>query len=284
MKKLLKQLIRYSLLFFSFLIILNLFALLAYRQLWIKPTIKQNEISGFGDSHMACSLNDKIINDSLNEINFSNYGKGGKSMFWVVMSARAAYNQGCRNFVFEVSPGILNSTWKTTDKERGTRELRHKYVCELNEIYYLLMTDWFFGLKVLFEQPFYRNPVDGGYNAQNTYFHEEETKEEIAEKKQQLEKTHDTNYEFSGQLLIDFINKHNDCEFLVFSSPVLSKNYQENSNFEKFKHQLKPNLNILDFQHLYSNANYFSDRSHLNTKGSIVFSNMMVNEIRNRFN
>lgn len=271
MKTFFHKLFKYTIFIVGITLIYNVIGIAFNHIIWRTPKFNKTDICAFGDSHLACSLNDTLLNRLVPNKTFYNLGKGGQSLFWNVLTARAAYQQGCRNFIFEINPGLLQTTWKTTDIDRGVREIFKKYYITPTEFLKIAPKNWLFTLKLIYENPFYRNPIDGGFNARKSEFQAKKGSETTEEEKKGI--IYDPT--LSSDLLIQFIKEHHqECKFLLYTSPVYQWNEKHSINplISTTFVEIKDMVLYKDYSNFFKNTNNFSDAGHLNFSGADTFT------------
>ena len=200
----------------------------------------RNTICVFGHSHPECCFNPETANQYLhNKLTTFNLSKGGQSIFWTIMTSRNAYDRGCRNFIFEVAYNSFTTSWKTTDPERGSRELYKQYAIKnSDELFFLLKSNVRIFKNFLFTNTLQLSKIDGQFfdHKKKPMIMDYQVINKNINKESKIEfknlhfdiKDQNNNIE----LLIDFIETHPDCTFLVFMAPI-HKSYTVTQNEKK---------------------------------------------------
>lgn len=235
---------------------------------------EKSSVAIIGNSHSECAINNEILSDLSNSV-YTNYSDGGQSMFWTLSGAKKLKKQGFRNFIIEVSNTTYSTGWKTTDEQRGLREIDKKYFLEFKDWFYLLKSDINFSLKYFFKPSIPSTHIRGRFSKNKKDFKPEIVKGNIKKMNSSSEYP-----DYDDTPLHNFIQENKDIEFLIVRVPQHPLYYQRNgkdfeekllkSKYKEFEKYI--NCKVLDFGHLYIQDIYFSDLEHMSSYGSEKFS------------
>ena len=235
-----------------------------------------------GNSHSEFAINDKILGDKLNK-SVKNFSDGGQSMFWVLAGARKLKHRGVKTFIIEVSNTTYQTAWWTTDNLRGLREIDKKYFLTLDDWIYLVKNDVRFSLQYFFKPKIPSTNMRGRYSPNKMKF-----KSQIVKDNKTSKDNKNVFPDYDDAPLHEFIQENMDIEFIIIRAPQHPLYYQRKglkyqekflmskyNIFEKYK-----NCQVIDFGHLYSEDEYFSDLGHMSSYGSDQFSVFLADTLK----
>jgi len=232
--------------------------------------VSKPKVAMIGHSHIEFALNDSLVTEKLG-VEFANFGRGGQSLFWSIISAKKHKVQGVKNFIILVSNNSYTTGWKTFDKDRGERETYLKNFLEKEDFFYLIKNDFNFGIKTLFKVQLPTRYIPGQFKKGNKPF-----TDKIIAANQNL------NPDFTDEILHEFIKSNDSFNFVIVRLPLhkdsFKKIYNETLFLEKLNNFKKySNVLVLDYGHLFDNEeakldSLFMDFGHLHFRGSNVVS------------
>lgn len=239
--------------------------------------IKKSEIAIIGHSHVEFSVNDSLLSKRLG-LNFVNYGRGGQSLFWSLISAKKLRHQGVKDFVILLTNNSYTTGWKTFDSKRGKRETYLKNFMSANDFIYLFESDFLFTSQNFFHFDWPTRHIHGQYSKGKRKFEPRITKANL----RQI-------VDFDDELLHKFITENPNLRIVLLRAP-LHPDYYNIIQSEKlegsFLHRLKKfeqykNVLILDYGHLLNKNRFFMDYGHLNEIGSFELTSVMSDTLEN---
>lgn len=268
MKKFIKNILLILVLItFSYLSLLRVFWLLENEY---NKNVSKPKVAMIGHSHIEYALNDSLLTEKLG-VEFANFGRGGQSLFWSVISAKKHKVQGVKNFIILVTNNSYTTGWKTFDKDRGVRETYLKNFLEKEDFFYLIKNDFNFGIKTLFKFQLPTRYIPGQFKKGYEPF-----KDKIVEANLNL------NPDFTDEVLHKFIKSNNSFNFVIVRLPLHKDSFQKIYNETLFLEKLNnfkkySNVLVLDYGHLLGNEeakldSLFMDFGHLNFRGSNIVS------------
>ena len=273
MKKfLIKLFIFFAILIVPYILIQVIFGIISTN---INHDISEStSIAIIGNSHSECAINDEILSDKLNR-KYTNYSDGGQSMFWTLVGAKKLKHQGVKTFIIEVSNTTYQTAWKTTDADRGLREMDKKYILSFNDWKSLIQSDIIFSLKYFLKPSIPSTNVRGRFSRNKMKF-----KSGIVRGNRKRNKLKSDFPDYDDTPLHVFIQENKDIEFIIIRVPQHPQyykreglNYQEKFLKSKYKvFEKYNNCRVLDFGHFYIQDKYFSDLGHMSSYGSDQFS------------
>lgn len=235
-----------------------------------------NDIAFIGHSNIQTALNDSLISGKLNT-KCRNYGTGGQSLFWTVISAKKLKSQGVNNFIISLDEVTYSTGGKTYNPSSGFKHMRYfKSFLNLNDWFTIINNDLKFGIKSLFVLPKLTLNFRGYYSKGKRPFFDDLTKN-----------NRKTVIDVSDKILHDFIKYNPSSNFLIVKLPF-HQNYYKKEKYRKNSQHLTNRLNsfkmykntlVLDYGKFLNNDSLFMDHSHLNYLGSNVISNEIAKKI-----
>ena len=227
------------------------------------------DIVFIGHSNIQHSLNDSLISKKLNA-KCTNYGAGGQSLFWTVISAKKHKLQGVNNFIISLDEVTYTTGDKTFNRSGSHNMSYYKNFLSLNDWLALINMDLKFSLKSLFILPKPTLNFIGNFTKGKRPFYDGLTKFN----RNKIINTDD-------KILHDFIKDNPTSNFVIIKSSF-HPNYYKNEKYIKNVQHLANRLNtfrkynntlVLDCGHFLKNDSLFMDHNHLNYKGAEILSN-----------
>ena len=239
--------------------------------------VSKEKVVMIGHSHIEYGLNDSLLSEKLG-VEFANFGRGGQSLFWSVISAKKHKVQGVENFIILLSNNSYTTGWKTFDKDRGVRETYLKNFLEKEDIFYLIKNDFNFGIKTLFKLKLPTRYIPGQFNKGNKPFEDKIVAANVNLKP-----------DFTDEVLHKFIRSNDSFNFVIVRLPLHIDSYnriynetlfvEKLNNFKKYN-----NVIVLDYGHLLGTEeakldSLFMDFGHLNFRGANVVSEVLLDTL-----
>ena len=241
-----------------------------------KNVSHNSDIVFIGHSNLQYALNDSLISKKLNS-KCRNYGSGGQSLFWTIISAKKHKSQGINNFIISLDEVSYTSGSKTYNSSSGMLNMRqYKSFLNLNDWSAIMKMDLVFGIKSLFILPKFTSNFLGRYSRGERPFIDDLTKNNRGKI-----------IDIDDKILHDFIKNNPNSNFVIVKTPF-HPNYYNKIMYKKTSEYVSNRLNsfkiyentlVLDYGKFLKQDLFFMDHSHLNYRGSNILSNEITTRL-----
>ena len=240
-----------------------------------KKKSNNNDIVFIGHSNIQYALNDSLISEKLN-VKCKNYGVGGQSLFWTITSAKKHKSQGINNYIISLDEISYTSGSKTYPPAGFANMRQYKSFLNLNDWFTIIKMDLRFAIKYLFLLPKVTSNFLLKPPTQQIPFFDDLTKNNQG-----------TIINVDDKILHDFIKNNPSSNFVILKTPF-HPNYYNKKTYKKISEHLLNRLNsfkiyentlVLDYGKFLKQDLFFMDHSHLNYRGSNIFSNEIATKL-----